>query len=778
MSKTPSPPAPSALNLGDMIYVLFKYKWIIALAGILSVGAAYAYYKLAPVSYASEARLMVRYITEVNLEEQVNRVVPTPGDRTSEAAIKSEVAILTSWDLAETVASAMEAERVSTGSSAQPVTATQIEDGLTVTPEKGTNVITVVFKHRDRAQARAVLQRLVAAYQSKHREIHRPGASSREVRERMKGLQTSLLKIEEKLRNLKMGKESDENGNDPNATSTALPGSLKEIGQKPDASKQKDLDPLATGDTQFMTLAEITAKLNADILNKQSESEEASVQLAEQLARMKQIPGIVISSSGELVPAAGEEPDANKGKSPSAGAPVTDSRLVEEYRLCLSELTTLRAELTRLSEKFKPASSEYKQKESQIARKETRRRELEREHPDLLATAPITSNTSDHTFDPVAEKAKYAAAVTKDQLLKQALQNARKRLAAFSGYAPAIAELERRKATEEVNYKYMATSLDKTETDLDLEKAPGQMASIPVVQSSTPAAMDVKKRNLVVLGIAFGGPLLAVIFVLIFAALLNQTVKRSPELEATMPFMLSIPYFSSGQRLAAGQAVKALKGGAGEKKGAHYQFLRPFTDAIRDRLTAYFHSRGITRNPKMIAVTGYATGAGVSTLAAGLAASLSETHEGKVLLVDMNGDQGTAHPFLNGQPAPSLTEALSLSAEAGRNGQNGEGGQNLFLAGGETPSSGVSAAGLRRLMPELKTSDFEYVIFDMPPLGQTRPTASVAGLMDKVIVIVEAGANTRAEIRRGHRDLVDAGADISVVFNKAKAHGPKALMGS
>jgi Mrp family chromosome partitioning ATPase len=81
------------------------------------------------------------------------------------------------------------------------------------------------------------------------------------------------------------------------------------------------------------------------------------------------------------------------------------------------------------------------------------------------------------------------------------------------------------------------------------------------------------------------------------------------------------------------------------------------------------------------------------------------------------------------------------------------------------------------MMPELKASDFDYVIFDMPPLGQTKPTATLAGLMDKTLVIVEAEANNRSDVRRGYRELMDAGADVSMVFNKAKFHGPKAILG-
>ena len=57
-------------------------------------------------------------------------------------------------------------------------------------------------------------------------------------------------------------------------------------------------------------------------------------------------------------------------------------------------------------------------------------------------------------------------------------------------------------------------------------------------------------------------------------------------------------------------------------------------------------------------MTSFSQGAGTSTLAAGLAAALSETDEGKVLLVDVNLGPDHVHPFFKGKPAYPLTTAL------------------------------------------------------------------------------------------------------------------------
>ena len=205
-------------------------------------------------------------------------------------------------------------------------------------------------------------------------------------------------------------------------------------------------------------------------------------------------------------------------------------------------------------------------------------------------------------------------------------------------------------------------------------------------------------------------------------------------------------------------------------------FIRPFSEAVRDRLGLYFEINGIIHKPRLIGVTSFSHGAGTSTLAAGLAAALSETGEGKVLMVDMtaNGSEGEVHPFFAGQPAVALDDALKSA------GQIQSTAENLYLATAEPNSAGSGSLGLnkfRRIMRDLKASDFDYMVFDMPALGQTSSSAAMAGLMDQVLVIVESETSSPEEVKRGFRDLADSRAKVSMVFNKARSYGPKALTG-
>ena len=137
--------------------------------------------------------------------------------------------------------------------------------------------------------------------------------------------------------------------------------------------------------------------------------------------------------------------------------------------------------------------------------------------------------------------------------------------------------------------------------------------------------------------------------------------------------MLSIPYGANGHFALPRNAFTGKSGRAGNETsprevgamGAR-SFHRPYCEAIRDRLGLYFELNHLTHKPKLVGVTGFSEAAGTSTLAAGLAASLSETNDGKVLLVDINLGPEDVHPFFKGKPAYSLTLLLSQTVRSPR----------------------------------------------------------------------------------------------------------------
>src|SRR5438874_1496026 len=393
-----------------------------------------------------------------------------------------------------------------------------------------------------------------------------------------------------------------------------------------------------------------------------------------------------------------------------------------------------------------------------------------------------TSRKSRSDKTPEASKALLAAKQAKVEALKTRLRDIQQQTTQLSELRPQIEELERKREMDSNNYKYFAASLEKARVDEALD--PSKMPNISAVQRPSPPARDTKKRNKISLAIAGGGIALGVALALFRGLVLNRTIGRPLELESRLdiPLMLSIPYRggANGQKTlpsnGSSSNTRALTTTRRNSKIAPWDarhFIRPYCDAIRDRLGLYFELNHLTHRPKLVGVAGFSDTAGASSLAAGLAASLSETNDGKVLLVDANLGPEDVHPFFKGKPAYPLNAAVKPQEKIT------SAADNLYLATVGRSNPGPAAQiGLKKffeLMPNLKTSDFDYIIFDLPPLDQTSPTWGMAAFMDKLLLVVEAEKNNREFINRSYRNLVAARDNVAVVVNKTRSYVPKWL---
>ncbi len=202
--------------------------------------------------------------------------------------------------------------------------------------------------------------------------------------------------------------------------------------------------------------------------------------------------------------------------------------------------------------------------------------------------------------------------------------------------------------------------------------------------------------------------------------------------------------------------------------------LRPFYDALRDRLITYFEVRNLTHKPKLVAVTSCSRGAGVSSTATGLAAALSETGEGNVLLVDMNEQNGGAtHYFRKGRLAFGLDDALQKEKRHGALVQN-----NLYVVSEGSNGDMLPALMPKRfteIVPKLKASDYDYIIFDMPAVSQISVTPRLARFMDMMLIVVESEKTDRDVVQRAATMLTEARGHVGVVLNKWKNYVPGSI---
>jgi len=551
--------------------------------------------------------------------------------------------------------------------------ASSILKGLKVTPLKGSNILSVSYQNNNPELAVQVLQELVTRYFDKHLEVHRSIGAFAFVKNETDQVRAQLNETEEQLKQMK-----------------------SKIG--------------------ISSVVEGTATLNAELTKNKQDLAAGEAELAAQKAR--------VTALERWVAAADKNDSDNSGRQPSGKA-------VREYQTLFNRVAYLRQMETELLSKYTPENRMVKIKQAQIEDLERQRRDLEAKYPSIVATILTTGGSPNTRPDLTAERSRLVEIQARTDTLRSQQNGIQDRIKLFSGLAPQMAELERKKNLEETNYQYFEASLEKARIDETLD--PSRMPNISVVQKPSPASValgDVKK---VVLGLAAGGLALGIGLALLIELVLDRTVKRPLELETrhNIPLLLSVPHFGRNGHLrlrldnAIGDPVKGLPDSARHSVAPWEDdhSIRPFCNAIRDRLAYYFEVNRMTHKPKLVAVTGLSKGAGASTLAAGLAASLSEGGTEKVLLVD---EQLSPRRFYD-------------------------------------------------LISQFRVSDYDYVIFDLPFLSETSPTPAMAGFADKVLLVVEAEKSNPDTVKRAYEALGAAKARVSVIFNKSRSYGPKWL---
>jgi polysaccharide biosynthesis transport protein len=728
-------PAPQSggIGLNDIIRMLFKHKWKLALFTLLGLGAAAAIYINHTPEYESTSKIFVRYV------EEVSNVDSTPGGAmrsmpNSEGVITAETEILKSWDLAkEVVEEVTPAFILGPRAEASLSLAThRFVSGLDVDAPKGSRVITVSFRHIDPDVAVKALNTLVKLYREKHVEIHRATKSRETSRSRRTAMTAKLTELTEEIEKVKA-----ENG----------------ISSLPDAA----------------------AGLNKRSDDIRTDASHAEVELAEQKARI-----LDLEAKGYLKEAAalsGQE--KSSGEVAPQADPKPDHAVHLKYQALVKQLTRLQDEELALLSSYSPEGEPVKAKRREIKDAEAQRAKLEAEHPALLRVTPVTSSGASvpQSIDPMMETVRLATLTARVDLLRKREETLKEEFKQFSGISKRIHELERERDLQTEGLKHFAANFQRTEFETPLTA--DQYDNIVVVQSSSPPVLALSKLMKVVAAVGFGGLALGLAVVAFLELVLNRSIKRPLELEVRsgIPLFLNIPNVSrknrralaNGRKRPAGQELIA----SGPEPWAGGHFIRPYAEAIRDRLVLHFEQIGLTRKPKLVAVASYSKGAGVSTIASGIASALSEVGDGKVLLVDMNVAHAAVHPFFEGKPAATLTDAL----ESG--GKIESVSENLYLA---TAANGNGNSGAQMfpkrfydLMPNFQASDFDYIIFDMPPMDESTLTLAMSGYMDKTLLVVEAEKDNRDVVKRASAELLRARARLSGILNKTRSYGPKWL---
>ena len=726
------------INVIDVCYTLFRHKWLILGFVCLGVVGALVVRIKRPPIFVSRAELMVHYIADLRAAGTANQegriVSPEPAGLN---IINSELEILKSLDVATNVAAKFGPAKLLArkgGGDDLMSAAGVLSSGIETENPARTTIIAISFKHPDSKVVQPVLYALIDAYKLKHNQVHGIGGD----------LDAYYIRQSEELRE-KLAKTEED---------------LKQI----------------------------------QITNKLVSVEDAKRVYQTQIAKWRDE---LLTAERELAmrqATAGNEASAAMAGGTTNVTEVSPSlEKISDYNFAISQLENLKRIERELLLKYTKAYPTVQTVQSQIEKFSRQKSDLEKEFPALgrLGLGIGQSGTNSPLIGIAAELAdirRLTAGVTYIQKLLTNLQAEASRVMEIE---PTINGLLRQRDLESTNYLRLSTLLHEARVSQSL--GPGNMINMSTVQYPTPPERDTKKLKKLLMTV-FGGCTaggLALAFLIDFV--LFRTIRRSADIERHLhlPVFLSIPdtNWKAGLRLpwlngkrsekiklsADNTASRETEDQCGLAPWDPSQQLRIYTEGLRERLMAHFEIQNMNqKKPKLVGVTACAKGAGVTALASGLAAALSKTGEGNVLLVDMNTEQGVAHSFFDGQPGCGLEDALETGSRA-----EAQVKDNLYLAAiGEENSNklaNVLPTRFTQILPKLRASEYDYIIFDMPAVSPMSATPRLASYMDIVLLVLEAEKTGQQLATRATARMRESRANLGAVLNKYRRHVPALL---
>ncbi len=750
------PAAQSGIKMHDILYILFKHKWKIlipAVVGLVTAGfLAFRAESMAP-SFETQADLLVKYVVERNASDpEAPNTVKGAGPM---EVMDTELQILKSFNVALETVKELGPENVMDSDGRTPTkieAATYLSEQFSCSAERGSNIIHLSYRDKDPKRAVTVLTQIIECYFTRHLDIHRSNSAFDEVSAQADQARSTLRVTQEEINQLKA-----------KSGVVTLEGTISDFESRRKMIKEHIMIGKSAVAGQRGKVAEMMNNAVAE-----PEKTAAAEAKSEEAAK----------------PASAKE-KAQQRKSAEALA---------EYKDLATSLELMRQERTKIEIRRSATDPGVRSLDRKIATAESRKFEIESQYPDFnrrleaandpSAAAPVMSLED--------EKALLAEMENRLKGTVEQAQEIENEVAGLSAMGFKLEELEGRRSVEEEKYRTLQTKVGEALIDGALD--PTRMPNIAKVQdpSSPVKSMDATTKKIII-GIAASGLVLGLGMAFLIEWGLDRRVTRPDQIRTRlqMPLMLSIPYTRSkdgiskligstdpldppplpDSRLALGNkgALKAHDSGA-----AH--FIEPYTAAIHDRILFNFEINNITHKPKLVALTGLSGGAGSTTIATGLAKSFADGGNRKVLLVDLNPPpNGTG---TNGHGSQSLRHALDIS----RSEQFRQSPRNLYFASASTrrfhgESGALAPLALREILPNLVASDYDYIIFDMPPVDATSPTVAMAGFMDKVLLVLDAESTTPDRLQRAYSELQKGRADVSCILNKVKSYAPRWVEG-
>ena len=182
---------------------------------------------------------------------------------------------------------------------------------------------------------------------------------------------------------------------------------------------------------------------------------------------------------------------------------------------------------------------------------------------------------------------------------------------------------------------------------------------------------------------------------------------------------------------------------------------------------------GIERPLRTIAVTSPGPNEGKSTIGVNLASVLAQAGS-RVLLVDADLRHPTLHTVFKRRRKPGLSDLIALNSDPAQailpTGLDGL----FFLPCGTMPPSPSDLLALTatRVLFKRLAGEYDYVVFDTPPVLVGADSPIICGLVDTTIMVVRDGRTASEAIGYACTAILGGGARLSgLVLNEAKHYG-------
>ena len=258
------------------------------------------------------------------------------------------------------------------------------------------------------------------------------------------------------------------------------------------------------------------------------------------------------------------------------------------------------------------------------------------------------------------------------------------------------------------------------------------------VVPSAPFSPNHTKNTLI--GLLAGAALALAIIVI--QDIIDITIRTSDDLSnvTTLPILAAIPDMNT---VNTSHKKKRKKKAVSVNEQAFLGNRMSFATAEANKLlrTKLLFSFVDGEKNRVIGVSSSMTGEGKTITAINLAYSLAQLHK-KVLLIDCDLRRPSVYKKLSIEKAPGLSEYLTGQLDNGQivklfEFKDSTSGFDIIVSGENPPNPMelISSEKMRNLVEEFRNI-YDYVIIDLPPIGEVSDSLAVADYVDGMLLVV------------------------------------------